>query len=189
MADKDDTYDSVDGLHDRAGHLARRLQQTAVAHFTRSNGSFGVTSVQYAVLIAVRDRPELDQAALAVQIALDKSTLGVVVDKLEQRGMLKRARDSVDKRRYTVRLTPRGRNLLDSMRPSVWQSESDLLAPLTATEQKKLKALINKLLQGNRGVSRTGTIDEPAAMPPRRGRTAVGKDRPEASSARGTVNR
>ena len=55
MADKNEAYDSVTGLHDRAGHLARRLQQTAVAHFTRCNGSFGVTSVQYAVLIAVRD--------------------------------------------------------------------------------------------------------------------------------------
>lgn len=182
MADKDEAYDSVSGLHDRAGHLARRLQQTAVAHFTRCNGSFGVTSVQYAVLIAVRDHPDLDQAALAVQIALDKSTLGVVVDKLEQRGMLKRARDTVDKRRYTVRLTPRGRNLLDSMRPSVWQSESDLLAPLTPAEQKKLKALISKLLHGNRGVSRTGPVDEAAAPPPRRGRaSAKYTDKPDAA--------
>lgn len=188
MADKEDASDSIDGLHDRAGHLARRLQQIAVAHFTRRNGAYGVTSVQYAVLIAVRDRPELDQAALATQIALDKSTLGVVIDKLEQRGMLKRARDSVDKRRYTLRITPRGRNLLDSMRASVWQSESELLAPLTAAEQKKFKALVNKLLQGNRGVSRTGGLDE-VVVPTRKSRAANKYSERSESAARGNANR
>ena len=58
MADRP-TVKPIDGLHDRAGHLARRFQQFAVAHFTRRNGAFGVTSVQYAILIAVRERPDL----------------------------------------------------------------------------------------------------------------------------------
>jgi DNA-binding MarR family transcriptional regulator len=138
----------INGLHDRAGHLARRFQQAAVANFTRRNGTFGVTSVQYAVLISVRERPELDQSSLASLIAFDKSTLGVVVDKLEKRGTIKRTRDIVDKRRYTLRITAKGRNMLSAMQASVWKSESELLSPLSAAEQKKLKSLLSKLLNG-----------------------------------------
>ena len=145
----------IDGLHDRAGHLARRFQQVAVAHFTRRNGLFGVTSVQYAILIAVRERPDLDQSALSTLVAFDKSTLGVVVDKLEKRGALKRTRDVIDKRRYSLKITPKGRSLLDSMQKSVWKSETELLSPLSAAEQKKLKSLLSKLLVGNAGATRS----------------------------------
>ena len=138
----------IEGLHDRAGHLARRFQQKAVAHFTLNNGSFGLTSVQYAVLWAVKQRPGLDQSALATLVAFDKSTLGVVIDKLEQPGILRRTRDAIDKRRYSLRIASKGSRLLESMQASVWNSEQALLSPLSATEQKTLKSLLNKMLQG-----------------------------------------
>ena len=178
MADRNSTP-SIDGLHDRAGHLARRFQQVAVAHFTRRNGSFGVTSVQYAILMAIRQCPDLDQSALASLVAFDKSTLGVVVDKLEKRGMLKRTRDAVDKRRYSLKITPKGNSLLDSMQKSTLKSETELLSPLSDAEQKKLKALLSKLLEGNAGATRSASESlakaERAAL--RNGRRAEAESR------------
>jgi DNA-binding MarR family transcriptional regulator len=177
MADRN-TTPSIGGLHDRAGHLARRFQQVAVAHFTRRNGSFGVTSVQYAILMAIRQCPDLDQSALASLVAFDKSTLGVVVDKLEKRGMLKRTRDAVDKRRYSLKIAPKGSNLLDSMQKTTLKSETELLSPLSAAEQKKLKSLLGKLLDGNAGATRSSSesmakADRAAARNARRSESEV----------------
>ncbi len=162
MADRP-TVKPIDGLHDRAGHLARRFQQFAVAHFTRRNGAFGVTSVQYAILIAVRERPDLDQSALSSLVAFDKSTLGVVLDKLEKRGTLKRTRDPIDKRRYSLKITAKGRGILEATQKSVLKSETELLSPLSVVEQKKLKSLLSKLLEGNAGATRAQVV--PAAKP------------------------
>ena len=164
----DDVYsaDSIQGLHDRAGHLARRLQQIQVATFLRRNGSFNITPVQYAVLISARERPGLDQATLASLIALDKSTLGAVVDKLGERGLLQRVRDAQDQRRYVIKPSPKGRNLLEAMQASVWQSERDLLSPLNEAEQKKLKQLLSKLIDGNKEMSRAPVEDHLPVKPP-----------------------
>jgi DNA-binding MarR family transcriptional regulator len=124
-----------------------------------------VTSVQYAVLISVRERPDLDQSTLASIVAFDKSTLGVVVDKLEKRGTIKRARDAVDKRRYTLRITAKGRSLLGAMQMSVLKSETELLSPLNLAEQKKLKSLLNKLLDGQLLAGRLPTLSKKKSNP------------------------
>ena len=67
------------------GPYIRRLQQIAVAIFLQDTEGFGVTPVQYGVLLTVSRQPGLDQRTLAALMGLDTSTTAGVVDRLEAR--------------------------------------------------------------------------------------------------------
>ncbi|HZD92122.1 MAG TPA: MarR family transcriptional regulator, partial [Pseudolabrys sp.] len=85
-------------LNDKPGHLARRFQQIAVAvfHAEMEKAGFDLTPVQYAALGAVATRPGIDQATLAGLIAYDRTTIGGVVDRLVQKGLLVREASNRD---------------------------------------------------------------------------------------------
>ena len=68
------------------GHYIRRLHQISVGIFLQELGEIGITPVQYAALQTVANHPGIDQRTLARTIALDASTTGGVVDRLEARG-------------------------------------------------------------------------------------------------------
>ncbi|MCA0451745.1 MAG: MarR family transcriptional regulator, partial [Proteobacteria bacterium] len=76
----------------RPGHLARRFQQIAVSVFMAEAEAAGydLTPVQYAALAAVAANKGIDQATLAGLIAYDRTTIGGVVDRLEQKGLVSR---------------------------------------------------------------------------------------------------
>src|ERR1700730_12043135 len=103
---------SLNSLYYKPGHLIRRLQQIAIAIFMEETAEFDLTPVQYATLIAVQLHRDLDVARLTELIALDRSTLGLVVARLEAKKWLERRPARSDKRSKCLRITRAGRNLL-----------------------------------------------------------------------------
>ena len=79
-------------IDQQPGYAIRRLHQISVGIFLQEAGELGVTPVQYAALQVVGNQPGIDQRTLARSIALDTSTTGGVVDRLEARGWLERRR-------------------------------------------------------------------------------------------------
>ncbi len=85
--------DALAGLYAAAGHVIRRCQQIAVAVFMDETKGFSLTPVQYAALVVVRAPPGVDQTRLVELVALDRSTIGNVVERLEAKGLLARLVD------------------------------------------------------------------------------------------------
>jgi DNA-binding MarR family transcriptional regulator len=76
-------------------------------------------------------------------------TSGAVTNRLhrlERRGLVTRVPDPHDGRGLKVRLTPRGRRLIDRAAPPHLASERDLLQALSGAEQQTLARLLKKLL-------------------------------------------
>ncbi len=132
-------------LHAMPGHLFRRIHQQGVALYARHAEGFELTPVQYAALHAIGAWPDSDQVGIARAIACDKATVGAVLDRLQARGLVERTADSTDRRAWRLRLTPAGADLLDRIEPRVAQVQRDLLAPLSAMEQRQLMALLERL--------------------------------------------
>jgi DNA-binding MarR family transcriptional regulator len=127
------------------GHLIRRAQQRHQALWTQIVGE-DLTSVQFAILTLLRGEPEIDQRTLAARASIDTSTLAEVCRRLEQRGLLSRARDAEDSRRYVLRVTPEGNDLLRRVSPDVARVGEGLLDGLTRDERNTLLVLLGKLL-------------------------------------------
>ncbi len=131
-----------------AGHLIRRLQQqsTQVFQAQMQAAGFDLTSVQFAALDAVAQQPGIDQAGLSANIGFDRATIGGVIDRLEQKGYVRRVVSAHDRRARRLHLTPEGEQLLAASRPVVETLQATILSPLSRAERGTFLALARKAL-------------------------------------------
>lgn len=139
---------ALDPLLSMPGHVLRRLHQLSTAVFQDRIKAAGhdMTSVQYAALRTLAAHPGIDQAGLAARIAYDRATIGGVVDRLEQKGLVERCVSPRDRRAREVRLTDRGAALFAEVQPLVDGLQADILAGLSAEERAQFLALGVKVI-------------------------------------------
>jgi DNA-binding MarR family transcriptional regulator len=70
--------------------------------------SLGITYPQYLVLCALAERDDQTVGSIAERLSLASSTVTPLVKRLEDAGLVARARDSKDERQVFVRLLPMG---------------------------------------------------------------------------------
>ena len=132
------------------GHLIRRTQQLHATIWSERIGD-DLTSVQFAVLVALAQRPELDQRTLADSLSIDTSTLAAVCRRLADRGFIDRERHTSDARRYVLRVTPAGDEMVRRLIPAVRDVGDELLETLTEDEQATLMSLLQRVLEAKGG--------------------------------------
>ncbi|MBS3910968.1 MAG: MarR family transcriptional regulator [Hydrogenophaga sp.] len=136
------------------GHAIRRLHQISVGVFLQEAGDLGITPVQYAALQTVGNQPGIDQRTLARNIALDASTTGGVVDRLEARGWLERKTSTEDRRARQLALTLSGEQALREAVPVMLRAQEQILAPLSESQRTTFMALLQVLVTQNNELSR-----------------------------------
>ncbi|MBA4261467.1 MAG: MarR family transcriptional regulator [Comamonadaceae bacterium] len=141
-------------IDQQPGHAIRRLHQISVGIFLQEVGELGVTPVQYAALQVVGNQPGTDQRTLARTIALDASTTGGVVDRLEARGWLERRLSPEDRRARQLFLTPAGEQALADTVPAMLRTQDQILAPLTPRQRTEFMRLLQLLVTQNNDLSR-----------------------------------
>src|SRR3984957_429503 len=141
------TTTSLERMLAFAGHQVRRCHQIAVALFAEEVGPFEITPVQYAALAAIAEQPDADATRIARVIALDRSTIGNVLERLEGRGLIEREYLAHDKRTKRLRLTAEGRRLLHEIAPSIARSQVRFIGGLSGDEQQQLRRLLGKLIR------------------------------------------
>ncbi|MGA8078376.1 MAG: MarR family transcriptional regulator [Xanthobacteraceae bacterium] len=141
-------------LTDMPGHLIRRLQQIAFALFLNEAKKFDFTPMQYAALYAVNNNPGIDQTALCNAVALDRSTLGDVVGRLEKKRLITRRSGAADRRIKSLHITAAGRRLLADIDPAVAATQRMILAPLKPGERTAFMRMLKHLVHLNNEHSR-----------------------------------
>jgi len=146
--------DEDNDLTGMPGHLIRRLQQIASALFLEQARAFDLTPVQYAALVAIEKQPGLDQTALCNEIALDRSTIGGVVGRLEKRGLVKRTNGAADRRTKSLHITAAGNRMIRDIAPAVDATQRLILAPLNKSERSAFMQMLKHLVHLNNEHSR-----------------------------------
>lgn len=127
------------------GLLARLAHQAHVAVWERVV-SPSISTVQFGVLSVLGDNEGASQQDLSEAMDLDRSTVAVIVRRLEHRGLLRRDRDLDDRRRNRLVLTELGHTTRRELAPLVIEEERSLTGSLTDAEQDQLRTLLQKLL-------------------------------------------
>lgn len=136
------------------GHLLRRFQQIAVGIFLKECQEFDLTPVQFSILAALAQTSPLDQITLSGFAALDRTTISVVVRRLEVRGLVVRKVSARDRRSKLISITAKGRELMDEVLPKVRRIQQIMLEPLEPEEREIFKALLAKAVEANNQNSR-----------------------------------
>lgn len=126
-------------------HLVRRVHQRHARLWAEVVGD-EPTAPQYAVLHVVGEDPGIDLTDLGARAALDRTTVGRVVDRLVRDGLVQRRARPGDRRRMAVTLTPAGRQRLVAVTPLATEASRRLLAGLDDDRADSLMALLRAML-------------------------------------------
>lgn len=126
-------------------HLLHRACQVADSIFNEEAGKTGLTTRQFAVLIAVANNRDISQTGLVTVTGIDRSTVAEIVKRLLRRGVIKRKRTRLDARAYAVRLTEEGETLLRDAEPAAKRAESRIKAMIEGHDTEQLKAALSQL--------------------------------------------
>jgi MarR family transcriptional regulator, lower aerobic nicotinate degradation pathway regulator len=140
-------------------YLASQVSKYGRRHLENVLREHGLALIHHAVLSSLDDLGALSQQQLADSLDIDKSHLVGPIDRLEERGLVKRTRDAADRRRNQVALTAAGTRLVAQLRPVGARSQRGFLNALSPAEQKTLVSLLQRVLADN-DAARAGASED-----------------------------
>lgn len=135
-----------------AGFMLRLVQVQIYESFFRDFQGRGVTPGQIGILIAVGRNPGIGQGVLAEALRIKRSNMAKVMRVLERDGMIERRVRADDQRAVELRLTRKGRTLVERMVPEIIVSDRAATDMLSERE----RATLLKLLARIAGYDKTG---------------------------------
>jgi len=111
-------------------YQVRRLMQAGYQYTKELNKNYQVSAPQLNCLLALNEAGPLPPSQIARHIMVKSSTVTGVIDRLEYKGLVKRTRNSPDRRVITIELTDAGRTLAQHAPPPIQQKIVDGLKRL-----------------------------------------------------------
>ena len=122
----------------------RRVIRAVDLHSRTLVESHGLTGPQALILKALQ-KGSLAAGELANQVSLSQGTVTDILNRLEQRDLISRIRDTADRRRVMVQATPAGFAILEQSPPLLQESFAQRFASLQDWEQSQLLASLQRI--------------------------------------------
>jgi DNA-binding MarR family transcriptional regulator len=90
-------------------------------------------------------RPELNPSEISARQGISRNTASTLIRDLEEEGLIERRLDSSDRRRFNIRLTANGRELVRQHAADHFRMVAGCFDALSAEEQEALDDLLTKL--------------------------------------------
>jgi DNA-binding MarR family transcriptional regulator len=114
--------------------------------------------VQYSILTVAAAQPGLDQAALANEVGVDRTTMADVLARLERRGLVRRSRVERDARRKLVHATVTGHRLLARMDGPAQRAHERTIAALPLKEREAFIVALRRLVDAGGDLGRAQRV-------------------------------
>jgi MarR family 2-MHQ and catechol resistance regulon transcriptional repressor len=125
-----------------------RAAESITSRVHKHLSSVGLTVSQFGVLEAIYHLGPLSQKDLGQKILRSSGNITLVIDNLEKRRLVRRERDSSDRRIFVVHLTGEGQKLICKIFPSHAARITDELRVLDEKDQMMLGNLCKKVGMG-----------------------------------------
>ena len=133
------------------GYLVRRTSNLMLPEMEALFADKALTFSQWTVLMALREWGHSTSAELARDICHDAGSLTRILDELEQRDLIARARSETDRRVVSLSMTPQGLALVEMLLPRVVEHWNALLDGFSHLEIKLLVKLLTRLTLATEG--------------------------------------
>jgi DNA-binding MarR family transcriptional regulator len=132
---------------DGVAFLLAQLGAHAAAAFAERIAPLGLSPPQAGVLRRLGQVPGQSQRGLADALGMHAPRLVALIDELEQRGLVTRARDVEDRRNYAISLTATGERTLAELSRVAREHELAITAALDGDERAQLRTLLRLLAE------------------------------------------
>src|SRR4051812_36183027 len=134
-------------LSRRFGFLLAQLGTHAHRRFAERLAPLELHPRHFGLLSHLAASEGQSQQALSIALGIHRSAVVALVDDLEHRGLAERRRDPVDRRAYTLYLTPAGRDVLADLERVADERDVELLSALDASERSQLISLLQRVAE------------------------------------------
>ncbi len=126
----------------------RRIIRTVDTHSRKLNSEYQITVPQLLCLHTLAENSsDLTQAQLAKLVNLSISTVNGILDRLEGKELILRQRDTSDRRKVTIFITDKGRQLIEAA-PSLLQDDlAEALKKLPDLEMAAIAFSLERVVQ------------------------------------------
>ena len=137
---------SLGPLSDVLGYHIAQAAVTTFGLFERHVGQpFGLRKVEYSLLMLILANGPLSPKKLAQALVLSAPNLTLLLDRLQERGLLRRERSQLDRRSQNVVLTDEGLRIAQASAAAAVPMESALFDRLSRAEHAMLIELLRKV--------------------------------------------
>jgi len=143
------TYEPRKGI----GHLMHRVRTEILAAVDRELqadehlGAMEVTSAQFIILATLSMGIAKSASDLCKGISYDAGAMTRMIDRLEEKGLLRRSRDPGDRRLVNLELTEKGSASLPRMRDVSMKVLNRFLQGFTKAEARQLEGFLTRMLE------------------------------------------
>lgn len=106
---------------------------------------YGLSPSQWRTMVVLGPRQLLSASEIVERSSMDKVNVSRAVKTLSEAGLLQRDIDENDRRRTVLRLTEKGKDILEDLTPKMRTLEEKILEGLTEEDRLKLLELMAKV--------------------------------------------
>lgn len=140
----DSSYQALTGSTAFLAHkVGILLTQTAEKRLAE----LGLNARSYFVLSVIGGESPPSQKDLSRLLSIDPTLVVALIDEMQDSGLVTRSRNPSDRRRYELRLTPKGESMLTSANDLVAEIEKDFFAPLTGDQIGQFQLMLKLLIK------------------------------------------
>ena len=136
---------SEQDIHEDLLVALRRIIRATDLHSKRVSRESGLTVPQIVVLKSVRDLGEVTTSEISRRVSLSQATVTIILDRLEERGLVERYRSTRDRRIVHTRLTQQGRSALRNAPGLLHERFLEKFTGLSDRRQKEIVKALQKV--------------------------------------------
>ncbi len=139
--------------HKAVGYLLHRVRTEMLAAIDRDLArdeylaELGVSAAQFIILASLGKLGTQSSSELCRGMSYDAGAMTRMIDRLEDKGLLRRQRDSADRRLVRLELTEQGAAALPHMRRVSMGVANRFLRDFTAGEARQLEGFLARMLE------------------------------------------
>ena len=132
-------------MDESLGFVINRTSVAIKKEFAKRLKPYDLTPEQWSILNRLGEQDGLTQKDLADRTYKDQPNTARILDKLERKGLLRRADNPEDRRAFLIFLTDEGKSVRESIIPITTQLNKDAGSGLETKECRQLIALLQKV--------------------------------------------
>lgn len=134
-------------MDESLGFIVSRTGAAIKAEFHKRIKPYDITVEQWSVLNRLGERDGVTQRDLAERTTKDQPNTARILDKLEKKGLARRAGNPEDRRAFLIYLTDKGRDLREKIIPISTQLNKEASIGLDTEECSQLMDLLNRVFE------------------------------------------
>jgi DNA-binding MarR family transcriptional regulator len=129
------------------GPLIGRVRSVMLSRLDAELQPFGTTAMQFAILKNLAEGAAETAADLCRLLHYDNGSMTRLLDRLEQKGLIRRERSKDDRRVVSLRITGAARTVLPRLRDSAARVIERMLNGFSAAEVKDLRVSLGRMIE------------------------------------------